>query len=111
MTRLVQLFGAAICLAGMMGTLSGCGGSTAGERPSVELLNVSYDPTRELWRDINTQFVKRLKAESGIEVSIKQSRAGSSSQARAVIDGLGVTGSHRRSQFDFDVQFAGGGPM
>lgn len=88
MRRLVQLFGAAICLAGTLGTLSGCGGSTAGERPSIELLNVSYDPTRELWRDINTQFVKRLKAESGIEVSIKQSHAGSSSQARAVIDGL-----------------------
>jgi sulfate transport system substrate-binding protein len=84
----VQLFGTAICLAGTMGALSGCGGSTAGEGPSVELLNVSYDPTRELWRDINTQFVKRLKAESGIEVSIRQSHAGSSSQARAVIDGL-----------------------
>jgi sulfate transport system substrate-binding protein len=72
----------------LVGGLCGCGGSAAGERPSVELLNVSYDPTRELWRDLNAQFVKRLRDESGIELSIKQSHAGSSSQARAVIDGL-----------------------
>ncbi len=68
--------------------MAGCGGSTAGEQPRVELLNVSYDPTRELWRDLNTRFIKRLRAETGTEVSIKQSHAGSSSQARAVIDGL-----------------------
>ena len=66
----------------------GCGGTSASEKPSVELLNVSYDPTRELWRDLNAQFIERLRAENGTEVSIKQSHAGSSSQARAVIDGL-----------------------
>ncbi len=67
---------------------SGCGGSSAGERPAIELLNVSYDPTRELWRDLNTQFIQRYRAETGTELAIKQSHAGSSSQARAVIDGL-----------------------
>jgi sulfate/thiosulfate-binding protein len=81
--------GFAVCLAAGTGGISGCGGgSTAGEQASVQLLNVSYDPTRELWRDLNTRFIKRLRAESGTEVSIKQSHAGSSSQARAVIDGL-----------------------
>jgi sulfate/thiosulfate-binding protein len=79
---------AVICLAGALSGMAGCGGSTAGEQPRVELLNVSYDPTRELWRDLNTRFIKRLRAETGTEVSIKQSHAGSSSQARAVIDGL-----------------------
>jgi sulfate/thiosulfate transport system substrate-binding protein len=88
MTRRLALFLTALCLTGTLGVLSGCGGSSAGERPAVEILNVSYDPTRELWRDINTQFIKQLRSESGTELSIKQSHAGSSSQARAVIDGL-----------------------
>jgi sulfate/thiosulfate transport system substrate-binding protein len=55
---------------------------------SVELLNVSYDPTRELWRDINVNFISRYEKETGNKVSIKQSHGGSSTQARAVIDGL-----------------------
>src|SRR5438094_733233 len=53
-----------------------------------ELLNVSYDPTRELWRDLNEQFIGRYEKDSGRRLSIKQSHGGSSSQARAVIDGL-----------------------
>jgi sulfate transport system substrate-binding protein len=52
------------------------------------LLNVSYDPTRELWRDINTRFVAQYKQTKGDTVTIKQSHGGSSTQARAVIDGL-----------------------
>jgi sulfate transport system substrate-binding protein len=54
----------------------------------LELLNVSYDPTRELWRDINDQFVGQYEKENGRKLSIKQSHGGSTSQARAVIDGL-----------------------
>jgi sulfate/thiosulfate-binding protein len=54
----------------------------------VELLNVSYDPTRELWRDINGRFIPAYEKKSGIKLSINQSHGGSSSQARAVIDGL-----------------------
>ena len=60
----------------------------AAARGPLELLNVSYDPTRELYRDINAAFVKRYEAEHGRPVSIKQSHAASGSQARAVIDGL-----------------------
>jgi sulfate/thiosulfate transport system substrate-binding protein len=86
--RLAHLFFAVLALAGATGGLSGCGGSHAEDRSGLELLNVSYDPTRELWRDLNSQFIKQQRAESGIDVSIKQSHAGSSSQARAVIDGL-----------------------
>jgi sulfate transport system substrate-binding protein len=54
----------------------------------VELLNVSYDPTRELWREINSRFAPRIQAATGAVVTIKQSHGGSSTQARAVIDGL-----------------------
>jgi len=54
----------------------------------VTLLNVSYDPTRELYQDYNTAFAKYWKSKSGQTVEIQQSHGGSSKQARAVIDGL-----------------------
>src|SRR3954453_4944209 len=54
----------------------------------AELLNVSYDPTRELYQDINGAFAKSWAAESKQQVTIKQSHGGSGKQARAVIDGL-----------------------
>jgi sulfate/thiosulfate transport system substrate-binding protein len=52
------------------------------------LLNVSYDPTRELYRDFNAEFVKHWKQTTGDTVSIRMSHGGSGAQARAVIDGL-----------------------
>jgi len=54
----------------------------------VSLLNVSYDPTRELYQDFNQAFAKYWKAKTGQTVTIEQSHGGSSKQARAVIDGL-----------------------
>ncbi len=54
---------------------------------AVELLNVSYDPTRELWRDLNSAFVPEYQKETGTRVVVKQSHGGSGSQARAVLDG------------------------
>lgn len=54
----------------------------------VTLLNVSYDPTRELYQDYNASFVKYWKAKSGQDVKIQQSHGGSGAQARSVIDGL-----------------------
>jgi sulfate transport system substrate-binding protein len=54
----------------------------------VELLNVSYDPTRELYRDVDAAFTAQWKAKTGQDVTIKQSHGGSGAQARAVIDGL-----------------------
>src|SRR5258706_13650624 len=54
----------------------------------VTLLNVSYDPTRELYADFNKAFVSAYQRETGKSVEIKQSHGGSGSQARAVIDGL-----------------------
>lgn len=55
---------------------------------TVTLLNVSYDPTRELYQDFNAAFAKHYKAETGKDVTVKQSHGGSGKQARAVIDGL-----------------------
>jgi sulfate/thiosulfate-binding protein len=55
---------------------------------SITLLNVSYDPTRELYREFNAAFVKYWKAKTGQTVSVRQSHGGSGAQARAVIDGL-----------------------
>ena len=61
---------------------------TARAQASVSLLNVSYDPTRELYVEFNAAFAKHWKATSGQEVTIKQSHGGSGKQARSVIDGL-----------------------
>src|ERR1041385_5130192 len=61
--------------------------SAAWAKP-VTLLNVSYDPTRELYEDYNKAFAQYWKEKSGEEVVINQSHGGSGKQARAVIDGL-----------------------
>ena len=55
---------------------------------AVELLNVSYDPTRELYQDFNSAFAKYWKKKSGQDLTVKQSHGGSGKQARSVIDGL-----------------------
>src|SRR6187551_2398188 len=52
------------------------------------LLNVSYDPTRELYKAVNQAFIKDYQAKTGEDISIEQSHGGSGKQARAVIDGL-----------------------
>ena len=54
----------------------------------VTILNVSYDPTRELYQDVNAAFAKQWQAKGGEKVTIKQSHGGSGKQARTVIDGL-----------------------
>jgi len=57
-------------------------------QPAQTLLNVSYDPTRELYVEVNAAFGKHWKAKTGQDVTIKQSHGGSGKQARSVIDGL-----------------------
>jgi len=63
-------------------------GSIAPAFAASQLLNVSYDPTRELYKDFNAAFIKHWKAEGGEDVTIRQSHGGSGAQARSVIDGL-----------------------
>ncbi|MFM8635499.1 MAG: substrate-binding domain-containing protein, partial [Planctomycetia bacterium] len=76
----------ALLLAALL--LAGLGGTAVAADGPITLLNVSYDPTRELYREINDAFAKRYGAEHGRKVTVKQSHAASGSQARAVIDGL-----------------------
>ena len=61
---------------------------TAGAAESKTLLNVSYDPTRELYQEYNAAFAKYWQAKTGENVTIKQSHGGSGKQGRSVIDGL-----------------------
>lgn len=63
-----------------------CGCDSSGSK--VELLNVSYDPTRELYRKLNRAFIERYEAETGVKVVVRQSHGGSGSQARSVMDGI-----------------------
>jgi sulfate/thiosulfate-binding protein len=69
----------------------------------TKLLNVSYDPTRELYRDINTAFSAEWKKKTGQEIRIDQSHGGSSKQARAVIDGLEADVVTLGLGYDIDV--------
>ena len=71
---------------GVLATLAVLG--LAAPAPAQELLNVSYDPTRELYQDVNAAFAAHWKAKTGKAVTIQQSHGGSGKQARAVIDGL-----------------------
>ncbi|BAL25540.1 sulfate ABC transporter substrate-binding protein [Azoarcus sp. KH32C] len=67
------------------------------------LLNVSYDPTRELYQAYNPEFAKYWKAKTGQDVTIKQSHGGSGKQARAVIDGLEADVVTLALAYDIDV--------
>ena len=62
------------------------GAAQAGQKQT--LLNVSYDPTRELYRAIDEAFVKQYRDKAGVDLTIRQSHGGSGRQARSVIDGL-----------------------
>src|SRR5262245_63463511 len=70
--------------------LAAAAGLSAGftHAKDITLLNVSYDPTRELYADFNKAFAAHWKAQAGDTVIVKQSHGGSAKQARAVIDGL-----------------------
>jgi len=81
-TRILLLLGA------MMG-VAGQAGAQGAPKP-VTLLNVSYDPTRELYEDFNHAFAAFWKGKTGQDVTIRQSHGGSGKQARSVIDGLGA---------------------
>ena len=62
--------------------------SALAAQAQVSLLNVSYDPTRELYVEFNQAFAKHWKARTGQDVTVKQSHGGSGKQARSIIDGL-----------------------
>eukprot|EP01114_Cavostelium_apophysatum_P004427 TRINITY_DN1465_c0_g1_i1.p1 TRINITY_DN1465_c0_g1~~TRINITY_DN1465_c0_g1_i1.p1 ORF type:complete len:338 (+),score=86.73 TRINITY_DN1465_c0_g1_i1:323-1336(+) len=69
----------------------------------VTLLNVSYDPTRELYQDVDAAFARHWKAKTGDSVTVKQSHGGSGKQARAVIDGLSADVVTLALAYDIDA--------
>jgi sulfate/thiosulfate-binding protein len=69
----------------------------------VQLLNVSYDPTREFYEEYNALFLKHWKEKTGQEVTVSQSHGGSGKQARAVIDGLRADVVTLALAYDIDV--------
>lgn len=77
-----------ITLVPLLVAAAGCAGTADAGKPAEELLNVSYDPTRELWRELNALFVLKWEQENGQKLNINQSHGGSATQARAIIDGL-----------------------
>ena len=74
----------------------------------ITLLNVSYDPTRELYQDYNTAFSKYWKAKTGDNVTIKTSHGGSGKQARAIIDGLDADVATLALAYDVDQLYEKG---
>ncbi len=94
-------------------SVAACGGGspsgdTATSAPavapgSVELLNVSYDPTREFYQAFNAAFAGDYKARTGVAVTIRQSHGGSGAQARSVIDGLAADVVTLALAYDIDA--------
>src|SRR5688572_5182283 len=83
--------------------LSHCAGGDGSGSGIVTLLNVSYDPTREFYQDINTAFEKAWKEKNGTAVDIRQSHGGSGKQARSVIDGQKADVVTLALAYDIDV--------
>ncbi len=77
--------------------------SHAHAQDTVELLNVSYDPTRELYKEFNAEFAKHWKQQTGQSVTVNQSHGGAGKQARAVIDGLGADVVTLALAYDIDA--------
>lgn len=88
MKRLLSVGGLLLFVAGIVFLAWPTDEATPGGAASVKLLNVSYDPTRELYQAYNRLFAERWQRETGQAVTIEQSHGGSGKQARAVIDGL-----------------------
>ncbi len=89
----------------------GAGSAVAQAPKPVTLLNVSYDPTRELYEDFNRQFAAYWKGKTGQDVTIRQSHGGSGKQARSVIDGLGADVVTLALAYDIDQIAEKGGVL
>lgn len=93
----------------LIGLMLGCDGSGKGPSQAdrstnaVQLLNVSYDPTREFYLEFNEQFARHWQDKTGQEITIEQSHGGAGKQARAVIDGLKADVVTLALSYDIDV--------
>ena len=89
--------------------LTAVSGITLAQPAPVTLLNVSYDPTRELYVEFNAAFAKAWKARTGQDVTIQQSHGGSGKQARSIIDGLDADVATLALAGDTDALHTNGG--
>ncbi|HWI65777.1 MAG TPA: sulfate ABC transporter substrate-binding protein, partial [Symbiobacteriaceae bacterium] len=89
---------------------AGCTGNTkpAAQGDTIEILNVSYDPTREFYQAFNAAFAADYAAKTGTKVTVKQSHGGSGKQARSVIDGLEADVVTLALAYDIDAIAAAG---
>lgn len=92
MKRVALLFALFFLVAPLLAAASG-----------VTLLNASYDPTRELYRDVNAAFAAQWKAQHGAAVTIRMSHDGSGKQARAIVDGLPADVATLALAYDLDT--------
>ena len=104
-TRRLFLSVAAVAI---LATGSGCSGGGDREDNTVEITNVSYDPTRELYQAINPAFAAHWKAKTGQNVSFRMSHGGSGKQSRAIIDGLEADVATLALSYDIDAIAARG---
>jgi sulfate transport system substrate-binding protein len=90
---------------GLLATLGACSGGdkTSDDSKTIELTNVSYDPTRELYKAINDAFAQKWKAENGQTVTFQMSHGGSGKQSRAIIDGLEADVATLALAYDIDA--------
>jgi sulfate transport system substrate-binding protein len=103
---------AIVVVAGVLaGATCGCGSATSTDpgASAVDLLNVSYDPTRELYEEFNRDFARVWQEQTGQAVSIRMSHGGSGKQARSVIDGLEADVVTLALAYDIDMIAAKGG--
>src|SRR5215467_484361 len=77
--------------------------ATTAQAANVTLLNVSYDPTRELYKDINNAFAAQWKQKTGDTVTVNMSHGGSGAQSRAIIDGLDADVATLALAYDIDA--------
>lgn len=98
---------ALVALAAVLAPAVGCGPSGgsngSGSSGKITILNVSYDPTREFYQDVNATFIKHWQEEKGQQVTVDQSHGGSGKQARGVIDGLEADVVTLALAYDIDI--------
>ncbi|EJL20827.1 sulfate ABC transporter substrate-binding protein [Novosphingobium sp. AP12] len=88
---------------GLAIALPGCSGGGEGKSGAVQITNVSYDPTRELYEAINPAFAAYWKKKTGKDVTFRMSHGGSGKQSRAIIDGLDADVATLALAYDIDA--------
>jgi sulfate/thiosulfate transport system substrate-binding protein len=95
-------------LVALGGSLAACNGGDGTAPPALGILNVSYDPTRELYVELNAAFARSYATQTGQRVTVQQSHGGAGAQARAVIDGLKADVVTLALSYDIDAIAARG---